>query len=228
MRLNNIILAAAAMALAVGCMQEMPGVEDGTDFVTAPKIFAELVEEPQTRTCIDSETLVAGERTAVLWTPEDQIAVFSTGSSNVLYINDEQTENVPNTSFSGTENVSGNVQYAYYPYDEANNGKPATELAGAVTAEQNMGQNIPADYKYGKMISLTEEGGYKFKFHNMFSLVRFKIDATETEFDGKTLESVTLTVTRSGAAVPVTGDFTFSAVDGTYTLGTTANELKTV
>ena len=228
MRLNNIILAAATMALAVGCMQEMPGVEDGTDFVTAPKIFAELVEEPQTRTCIDSETLVAGERTAVLWTPEDQIAVFSTGSSNVLYINDEQTENVPNTSFSGTENVSGNVQYAYYPYDEANNGKPATELAGAVTAEQTMGQNIPADYKYGKMISLTEEGGYKFKFHNMFSLVRFKIDATGTEFDGKTLESVTLTVTRSGAAVPVTGDFTFSAVDGTYTLGTTANELKTV
>ena len=62
----------------------------------------------------------------------------------------------------------------------------------------------------------------------MFSLVRFKIDATGTALEGKTLESVTMTVTRDGAAVPVTGDFTFSAVDGTYTEGTTSNELKTV
>ena len=135
---------------------------------------------------------------------------------------------MPNASFSSSANVSGDIQYAYYPYDEANDGKAATELTGAVPAEQTMGDSLPSDYKYGKLKAVTAEGGYKFKFHNMFSLVRFKVDATETEFAGQTLESVTLTVTRDGAAVPVTGEFTFSAVDGTYEATTTSNELKTV
>ena len=98
----------------------------------------------------------------------------------------------------------------------------------AVPAEQTMGDSLPSDYKYGKLKAVTAEGGYKFKFHNMFSLVRFKVDATGTEFAGQTLESVTLTVTRDGAAVPVTGEFKFSAVDGTYEATTTSNELKTV
>ncbi|MBQ2965677.1 MAG: hypothetical protein IJE11_01520, partial [Bacteroidales bacterium] len=194
----------------------------------APQILAEMAEQPATRTCIDSDALVAGENTAVLWMPGDQLGVFTSGSSNVLYTNDEQTENIPNASFSSDAAVSGDVQYAYYPYDAANDGKAATALTGTVPAEQTMGQNIPADYKFGQLKAVTAEGGYKFKFRNMFSLVRFKIDATGTALEGKTLESVTMTVTRDGAAVPVTGDFTFSAVDGTYAEGTTSNELKTV
>lgn len=239
----------AATLLATGCMQEMPG-EEPEQAGNAPKIFAELAEEPMTRasagtegraaeameafempltrTTIDAAEADNGGTLAVLWTPGDQLGVFSTGSANVLYINDEQTVNVPNASFSSSANVSGDIQYAYYPYDEANDGKAATELTGAVPAEQTMGESLPSDYKYGKLKAVTAEGGYKFKFHNMFSLVRFKVDATGTEFAGQTLESVTLKVTRDGAAVPVTGEFTFSAVDGTYEAKTTSNELKTV
>lgn len=202
------------------------GLEDV--LVDAPKLYAELVEEPQTKTCIDAGTLVAGKKAAVLWMPEDQIGVFSEGSANVLYVNDEKVESVPNASFSGTAGVSGEIKYAYYPYDEANDGKEVTALTGVVPAKQTMGEQIPADYKYGELKGVDENGGYKFKFHNIFSLVRFKIDATETEFEGKTLESVTVTVTRGDKAVPVTGDFTFSAVDGAYVLGTTSNSLMTV
>ena len=212
--------------MAAGCAKEQDGVAEGQ--MAAPQILAEMAEQPATRTCIDSDALVAGENTAVLWMPGDQLGVFTSGSSNVLYTNDEQTENIPNASFSSNATVSGEVQYAYYPYDAANDGKAATALTGTIPAEQTMGQAIPADYKYGKLKAVTGEGGYKFKFHNMFSLVRFKIDATGTALEGKTLESVTMTVTRDGAAVPVTGDFTFSAVDGTYIEGTTSNELKTV
>ena len=215
-----------AVVMAAGCAKEQDGVAEGQ--MAAPQILAEMAEQPATRTCIDSDALVAGENTAVLWMPGDQLGVFTSGSSNVLYTNDEQTENIPNASFSSDAAVSGEVQYAYYPYDAANDGKAATALTGTIPAEQTMGQNIPADYKYGKLKAVTAEGGYKFKFHNMFSLVRFKIDATGTALEGKTLESVTMTVTRDGAAVPVTGDFKFSAVDGTYTEGTTSNELKTV
>ena len=220
------ILAAMAVVMAAGCAKEQDGVAEGQ--MAAPQILAEMAEQPATRTCIDSDALVAGENTAVLWMPGDQLGVFTSGSSNVLYTNDEQTENIPNASFSSNATVSGEVQYAYYPYDAANDGKAATALTGTIPAEQTMGQAIPADYKYGKLKAVTGEGGYKFKFHNMFSLVRFKIDATGTALEGKTLESVTMTVTRDGAAVPVTGDFTFSAVDGTYIEGTTSNELKTV
>ena len=215
-----------AFVMAAGCAKEQGGEVSGQ--TAAPQILAEMAEQPATRTCIDSDALVAGENTAVLWMPGDQLGVFTSGSSNVLYTNDEQTENIPNASFSSDATVSGDVQYAYYPYDAANDGKAATALTGTIPAEQTMGQNIPADYKYGQLKAVTAEGGYKFKFHNMFSLVRFKIDATGTALEGKTLESVTMTVTRDGAAVPVTGDFTFSAVDGTYTEGTTSNELKTV
>ena len=226
MKIKTILAAMTSALLAAGCVEEQRHEPEQAG--NAPKIFAELSEEPQTRTSIDAAEADNGGTLAVLWTPGDQLGVFSTGSANVLYINDEQTENVPNASFSSSANVSGDIQYAYYPYDEANDGESATELTGAVPEEQTMGDSLPSDYKYGKLKAVTAEGGYKFKFHNMFSLVRFKVDATETEFAGQTLESVTLTVTRDGAAVPVTGEFKFSAVDGTYEAATTSNELKTV
>lgn len=226
MKIKTILAAMTSALLAAGCVEEQRHEPEQAG--NAPKIFAELSEEPQTRTTIDADEADNGGTLAVLWTPGDQLGVFSAGSANVLYINDEQTENVPNASFSSSANVSGDIQYAYYPYDEANDGKAATELTGAVPVEQTMGDSLPSDYKYGKLKAVTAEGGYKFKFHNMFSLVRFKVNATGTEFAGQTLESVTLTVTRDGAAVPVTGEFTFSAVDGTYDAATTSNELKTV
>ena len=208
-------------------MEEISGgLEDV--LVDAPKLYAELAEEPQTKTCIDAGTLVAGEKAAVLWMPEDQIGVFSEGSANVLYVNDEKVESVPNASFSGTAGVSGEIKYAYYPYDEANDGKEVTALTGVVPAKQTMGEQIPADYKYGELKGVDENGGYKFKFHNIFSLVRFKVDVTGSKLENKVLEKITLKVTRGDGTVPaVTGSFTFSATDGSYTLGETSNMLST-
>ncbi|MBO5314582.1 MAG: fimbrillin family protein, partial [Prevotella sp.] len=217
----------AAPLLATACMQEMPN-EEPEQVGNAPKVVAELSEEPQTRTTIDAAEADNGGTLAVLWMPEDQIGVFSTESGNVLYVNDEQTENIPNASFSSTADITGEIQYAYYPYAETNNDNTAESLTGTLPAEQVMGDRITGDYKYGELKARTAEGGYKFRFHNMFSLVRFNIDATGTTLAGQTLESVTLTVTRNGAAVPVTGEFTFDATDGSYELGTTSNELKTV
>lgn len=197
--------------------------------VDAPKLYAELVEHAQTKTCIDAATLVAGEKAAVLWMPEDQIGVFSEGSSNVLYVNDEKVENVPNTSFSSTSKVSGGLMYAYYPYDEANDGKEVTDLTGVLPAKQTMGEQIPGDYKYGELRDVDENGGYRFKFHNLFSLVRFKIDAKGSSIEGKTLEKVTLQVTSDNGDVrALTGSFTFDAKNGTYTLGETSNMLSTL
>lgn len=233
MKFNRIFVAAAVAVIAAGCVKEqvgdidLPVEEEVVVVADAPKLFAEL-DEPETRTCIDAAADATG-KLSMLWTPSDEVGVFTSGGDkNVKYVNDEKSVNVPNASFSATASVNGNIQYVYYPYSSANNGKEATALSGTIPAEQVMGQSIAGDYKYGTLKSVTEDGGYKFKFNNMFSLVRFNIDATGTALADATLETVTLTVTRNGAAVPVAGDFTFSAVDGTYTLGTTSDVLTTV
>lgn len=220
-----------AILLAVSCVMEPIGdIHDQNMVVNAPKIHAELAEEPQTRTCIDAGALAEGESAAVLWMPGDSLGVFSSGSSaNVRYVNDETEVNVPNASFSAAEAVSGEIMYAYYPYSAANDGREATSLVGTLPGKQVMGGALSGDYKYGELRSRDEDGSYRFKFHNLFSMVRFKVDVTGSKLEGKVLEKITLKVTREDGTVPaVTGSFTFSATDGSYTLGETSNMLSTI
>lgn len=226
MRGYQIILMAAVLGMAGGCAKEQHGGAEPKG--EAPRIIAELAEQPATRTCIDAGAADQGGTLPVLWSPEDQLGVYVGSHSNVLYTNEEQTENIPNASFTTAESASGDINAVYYPYDETNASNGYASLAGTVPAEQEMDGNISGDYKWGEYKSTTESGGHKFKFHNMFSLVRFKIDATDTALEGETLETVTLAVTCDGEAVPVTGSFTFDATDGSYTLGTTSNTLTTV
>lgn len=230
MKMRTILAAAAVLCLAAGCVKEEQGVVDvpaGSEneiFADAPKIMAEL-SEPETRTCIEAAADATG-KLPMLWEESDAVGVFfADGSSNAKYVN--ISGKVPNASFGAAEQVSGSeIAYVYYPYDAANNGKAATALSGNVPAEQAMDGSIHGDYKWGEMKSVVE-GGYKFKFHNIVSLVRFNIDATGTEMASETLKKVTLTVTRGDAAVPVTGSFTFSAAGKSYTCGTTSNVLTT-
>ncbi len=228
MRSMKIIAAAAVAAMALaGCSDEKAGyVESVND---APVISAEMAGAA-TRTCIDAGSVVDGEKVPVLWTPSDELGVFTDGgSSNVRYVNVETSANVPNASFSTTSQVSGDILYAYYPYDSSNDGKDAAELSGCVPADQPMGGALEGDYKYGVLRERADDGGCTFKFHNLFSMIYFKINPEGTALAGETLESVTLSVTTAdGAEVPVTGDFTFSAVDGSYILGETTNVLSTL
>lgn len=220
-----------AILLAVSCVMEPIGdIHDQNMVVNAPKIHAELAEEAQTRTCIDAGALAEGESAAVLWMPGDSLGVFSSGgSANVRYVNDETEMNVANASFSAAEAVSGEIMYAYYPYSAENDGREATSLVGTLPGKQVMGGALSGDYKYGELRSRDEDGGYRFKFHNLFSMVRFKVDVTGSKLENKVLEKITLKVTREDGTVPaVTGSFTFSATDGSYTLGETSNMLSTI
>ena len=225
------IFTTLAILPAVSCVMEPIGdTHDQNPVADAPKIHAELAEEAQTRTCIDAGALVEGESAAVLWMPGDSLGVFSSGgSANVRYVNDETEVNVANASFSATEAVSGEIMYAYYPYSAENDGLEATSLVGTVPGKQVMGGALSGDYKYGELRSRDEDGGYRFKFHNLFSMVRFKVDVTGSKLEGKVLEKITLNVTHEDGTVPaVTGSFTFSATDGSYSLGETSNMLSTI
>ena len=227
--MNRVFLAVAAgVVLAAGCVKEQAGMEPAGDeagiVADAPMIIAEQ-SEPLTRTCIDAAADATGTL-PVLWEASDEVGVFfENGSSNAKYVN--ASGEVPNASFGAAAAVNGTtIKHVYYPYDAANDGKAATALSGNVPSEQAMDGSIHGDYKWGELKSQVEEG-YKFKFYNIVSLVRFNIDATGTEMASETLKKVTLTVTRGDAVVPVTGSFTFSAADGSYTCGTTSNVLTT-
>ena len=224
-------MAAAIVAMAVSCVEESFTSSNDT-----PKIYAETAE-PITRTSIDNGTADQGGSLAMLWTPGDKIGAFTESNKNIAYTLVESSP-VVSGSFSTTETVNGEISCAYYPYDSVNSSKDAGSLVGKVQWEQTMlAGAIPCDYKWGKPEGVDNSGNFKIRFHNMFSLVRFKIDATGTALAGETLESVSLTVTRAdGTLVPVTGEFFFNATNGTYDircttsehLNTTSNFLKTI
>lgn len=188
---------------------EQPFKQTITAEISAP---AEL---QQSRSCVDLET-PSTEFTGLLWQPSDKIGVFSDNGStgNHLFTN-TATENVPKAEFGGT--MSGTPCYAYFPYSEANNSQLVTSLMGAVLAEQPFNPEngtLACDYKYGK---LTDGTNNQFTFQQLFTLLRISIDATETELEGEHLESIILKVTsKDGKQRNICGDFTFSAVDGTW------------
>lgn len=214
-----------AMALCAGCAEEPSGTS--VPGAVAPGINAEIVGA-MTRTCIDPSDVVEGEKVPVRWSASDELGAFSDGGSlNVKYTIKNLMDDERNASFSTTSSVKGGIAYAYYPYSSENDGKAATSLTGTIPSVQAMDGNLYGDYKYGELEGGSDEAGYSFRFHNLFSMVYFKINPEGTALAGETLESVTLSVTRNGDAVPVTGDFTFDAVEGTYEPGETSNVLNT-
>ena len=226
MKIRMIVASAIAMGLCAGCAEEPSG--SSVVGAVAPDINAEIAQA-QTRTCINPDDVVEGETVPVLWKLSDELGVFTDGNSfNVKYVNSEGVDNVPNASFSTASAVNGAITHAYYPYSQANDDSDATSLTGSIPSEQAMDGNLYGDYKYGTLKSGSAEAGYTFKFHNLFSMVYFKINPAGTALAGEKLESVTLTVNRDGASVPVTGDFTFSAVDGSYEPGEASNVLNTI
>lgn len=220
----KIMAAASALLAFAGCAEEQ-----AADMapVSGPGIRA-VMENPEVRTSVDLSGLESGKVIPVLWNPGDALGAYTDGgSANVLYMNDEQSEDVPNASFSTSESVKGNISYVYYPYDSENDGNDAASLEGTLPSVQAMDGGLYGDYKYGVLKERGDDGSCTFKFYNIFSMVMFRIDASGTAITGETLEDVTLTITRDGATIPVCGDFTFSAVDGSYELGETSDELVT-
>ena len=225
MKIRMIAASLLAMALCAGCAEEPSGTS--VPGAVAPGINAEIVGA-KTRTCIDPSDVVEGEKVPVRWSASDELGAFSDGGSlNVKYTIKDLKDGERNASFSTTSSVKGGIAYAYYPYSSENDGKAATALTGTIPSVQAMDGNLYGDYKYGELEGGSDEAGYSFRFHNLFSMVYFKINPEGTALAGETLESVTLSVTRNGADVPVTGDFTFNAVEGTYEPGETSNVLNT-
>lgn len=208
----------AIMGMAASCANEEEFISQESQIIEG---IIEVQEDPESRVSVDPESLDG--KLVYYWNPSDEIGVFTNKSeNNVKYVNTNQNENVSTVSFEPTEGitVNGTPTYAYFPYS-ATAGTNMSSLSGNLPQNQVINatmDNIPGIYRYGYHKS-TSSSVSKFGFKNIFSIVRFKLDASGTELEGENLKDLDITVTRSGSAVPVCGDFTFNARYGTYTRG---------
>ena len=173
----------------------------------------------QSRTCIDPTSYDDGV-VGLFWTPEDRLGVFGTNTQNARFDNQSSTE-ASQASFTGTLAEGDKPQYAYYPYSAANDGKEVTKLSGTVNAEQTFDLTtgyLTDDWKYGTL-KRTTSAGYEFQMNHLFAMAKVTVDASGSALEGDALQSVSVKATAGDGTVrSINGDFTFSAVDGTYDL----------
>lgn len=182
------------------------------------QIVARMAQSPATRTAV-GDAVEGTNAVGIVWTDGDEIGVFDASGILQKCYAKVGIGTTPTASFaaSGTTPFDTPV-YAYYPYDAANNSNEMRSLTGTLPATQNMDSGtLHGDYKYGSAVTQTDDGGWEFEFKHIFSLARITIDATDTPLQGEALKGFTLSVSRGDADVPIAGDFTFSAEDGSWT-----------
>lgn len=182
------------------------------------QIVARIAQHPATRTAV-GDAVEGTNAVGIVWTDGDEIGVFdASGAAQKRYAK-VGTGTAPTAAFSasGTTAFDSPV-HAYYPYNAGNNANDMRSLTGTLPATQNMDSGtLHGDYKYGSAVTQTDDGGWEFEFKHIFSLARITIDATDTPLQGEALKGFTLSVSRGDADVPIAGDFTFSAEDGSWT-----------
>ena len=224
MSTKHLYLSAAMAICLSGCTYEAPegSIPSGAQAIIA----SHELTVPETKTCIETEITSSTSWVAVLWTPSDELGVFTANETNIKYTKADQTKNEEVASFVTTETVTGTPLYAYYPYRE-DAGTDVTSLTGNIPEIQTMDPEagtLPGDHKIGVYKESTTEGAL-FKFTHLFSPVRIVIDGSGTSVSADQLEGIDLTVTRGGAAVPVCGNFTFNGQSGAYSTTNTSNTI---
>lgn len=217
---RGLLIAGVAL---VSCNEIDPDRNTAGDNVI---ITATIESEGVTRSCIDTTEYVG--KTGILWTDGDCLGVFTESGSENAEFSKKTAGSVAKATFGGS--ITGTPKYAYYPYTAANKGKSATKLTGSVSATQSYSENdglLSDNWKYGTLRTgtSTSADGYEFTMTHMFALAKVVIDATGTPIEKETLKSIAIKATAgtTGSDVRrINGAFTFSAVDGSYTLTETA------
>ena len=192
MKKHLIFAAFAAIAcISSGCSNSEPEVEEQA----SQNIVATVVDNG----------------TSVKWAKTDAVGVYTDESeNNVKYTTTSAGATV---TFTATTEVKGAPMYAYYPYDANNASKKATGLAGSLPTDQKAGAT---NYRYGLQTGTNNDGDATFEFRNMFAEVAFTVETAGSELEGQEVEYLVCKVTRNGADVPMCGEFSYSAADGSY------------
>ena len=192
MKKHLILAAFAAIAcMSSGCSNSEPEVEEKA----SQNIVATVVDNG----------------TSVKWAKTDAVGVYTDESeNNVKYTTSSAGATV---TFTATTEVKGAPMYAYYPYEANNASKKATGLVGSLPADQKAGAT---NYRYGLQTGTNDDGDATFQFYNMFAEVAFTVETAGSELEGQEVEYLVCKVTRNGADVPMCGEFSYSAADGSY------------
>ena len=202
MNTKTILAALAALALGMACTPSEPEVEE----TVSQKITASI----------------ADNGSSAKWAKTDVIGVYTDASeNNVKYTTSSAGASV---TFTASTEVKGAPKYAYYPYSTGNASLKATGLKGSIAKDQTAGV---ANYMYGVQTGTNNDGDATFEFHKMFADVVFTVETAGSVLEGQEVESINVKVTREGAAVPVCGEFSYSAADGSYSYSTSYNEFTT-
>lgn len=208
----------AAVVLAAQSLFSCSNDETVWDGSSHGQIVAKIEQSVTTRTAV-GDAVDGTNAVGIVWTDGDEIGVFDeSGTSQKRYAKVGQgTAATASFAASGTTAFTDPV-YAYYPYDDANSSKDIHSLVGNLPSTQNMDNGaLHGDYKIGRATTPTSDGGYEFVFKHLFSMARITIDAADTPLKGETLKSLTMSVNRGEAGVPVAGNFTFNAEDASWT-----------
>lgn len=215
MRKSFVIAAVVLAAQSFFSCSDDETVWDGSGH---GQIVAKIEQSVTTRTAV-GDAVDGTNSVGIVWTDGDEIGVFdASGTSQKRYAKVGQgTAATASFAASGTTAFDDPV-YAYYPYDEANASKDVHSLVGILPSSQNMDDGtLHGDYKIGSATTPTADGGYEFVFKHLFSMARITIDAADTPLKGEKLKSLTMSVSRGDAGVPIAGNFTFNAEDATWT-----------
>ena len=208
----------AAVVLAVQTLFSCSDDETIWDGSGHGQIVAKIEQSVTTRTAV-GDAVDGTNSVGIVWIDGDELGVFDeSGTSQKRYAKVGQgTAATASFAASGTTAFTDPV-YAYYPYDDANSSKDIHSLVGNLPSTQNMDNGaLHSDYKIGRATTPTSDGGYEFVFKHLFSMARITIDAADTPLKGETLKSLTMSVSRGEAGVPVAGNFTFNAEDASWT-----------
>ncbi len=193
------ILSFAALAGLLGACAKEP-INDNGNFDEPCTIIAQVGDFTDTKTCVDESVT---SRMDMLWDGEESIGVY-TSTANQSYPwyprrNIEFTcgaSKAKTAEFTTTTTISGEPMYAYYPYKTnleyssylINGNNLKLDLTQSYSTEDG---KIASDWKVGRTSSTSSP--YTFKFEHLFSLMRFTVDATGTDLQGKKLQSISLT-----------------------------------
>lgn len=214
MRKSFVIAAVILAVQSLSSCSENETVWEGDSY---GQIVAHIEQSTTTRTAVGN-AVDGTNAVGIVWTDGDKIGVFdASGTSQKCYAKVGQgTAATASFAASGTTAFDKPV-YAYYPYNEANASNDIHSLVGNLPSVQNMDDGVlHGDYKIGSATTSTGEGGYEFEFKHLFSMARITIDAADTPLKGETLKSLTMSVTRGEAGVPIAGNFTFDAETGSW------------
>ena len=201
---KNYLTAFAAIAcICLSCTQTKPEEQ-------------EPVSQKITATIVDNGS-------SAKWTKNDVIGVYTDASENNIKYTTSSTGTT--VTFTASTEVKGAPVYVYYPYSSDNNSRKATGLKGMLAKDQTI--NV-TNYRYGVQTGVNSDDDAIFEFRDIFASITFNVEAEGSLLEGKEIKSLVCKVTRDGAPVPVCGDFTFSAADGSYTYSSSYNEFTTI